>query len=496
MHAPRHTLPVMRAARARLVSLALSAAWLSACSPGDEHSAAERSPGFVAARVAELETAVSRDASPAASDVDVSASLRAGVERIAVTSGEVRSALLEEIAALGDAAVPRLVALIADASTDDVLLAAALDALAAVDTPHASNVLAGFVESSPRAFLRARAAFELGRMRHDHVVVRLLARIPHETDAEAAIWIANTLGRFGNWAGVDGLLALARRGHAGARERLDELARDAGFDDPEALARAWKRGDPDRRLRDVAPSTRLRLEVWRAIAALASDDARVARTAHCALGHSSAWVTEPLCQALADADARIRTGVANALRDMGPRARTAGVALMRALDDADTRAAVLEALGAIGHPPALARIVQELRRRESDALVRASAARALGSLALPAAIPPLTSAIEAHEPREVRHAAALALAALDRARDAAPVLAEALTDDDVDAAAAEAALESWLASEAATDGNLRALLALWKSLDEPPGIRPGAESVAKRRAERAALVRRALGSGH
>jgi HEAT repeat protein len=473
-----------------LVALAFA---LAACRP-DPAPPAFALERVVAPTIAALETEVARDVRASASaEADLDEHVRGLVFDLPGVRGQMRELQLAEIGELGDPAVTVLAAVLADPRTDDGPRAAAVDGLAAIDSPSSVAQLAGQAESARIPWVRAYAANALARSKQDHFVPRLILRLKYETDSATVVELATTLTRFGNYSGLDGLFVLRQNSVAEvaslANERLATLAAAAGVADGDALWRAWNGSDPAVSLAIPEPSARHRLEIWKRIALLTEHDLRAVDDARFVLSRSAAWVVEPLCRALHDEDVYTRVHAAQCLQRMGPRGTTAGPSLMAALGEPRLAPAATLALGSIAYPACVGEVARRVERG-FDPELRVAAAQALGPLNLPAGVEPLKKALAADEPIDLRQAAALSLLMLGHDREATKFLVECLTLPGADADAAEAALDGWLAklvSPAAQEVHAR-----WQALAGPPGTTPAPQAVVERQHARAALLAPAL----
>ncbi len=472
------------------IALALA---LAACQP-DPAPPAFPLERIVAPTIAALEAEVLCDvrASPPA-EAELEDHVRGLVFDLSGARAPLRELQLGELGELGDPAVPVLAAVLADPRTADGPRAAAIDGLCAIDSPAAVAHVAGQVESAQLVWVRAYAANGLARTQQDHIVPRLILRLEYETDSAAMIELATTLARFGNYAGLDGLFALRQHPQpevaARASERLSQLADAAGVAPVDALWRAWNGNDPATSLTGPEPSARHRLEIWKRIALLTEHDLRAVDDARFILSRSAAWVVEPLCRALHEDDVRTRVHAAQCLQRMGPRATTAGPALLAALGEPRLAPAATLALGSIAYPACVAEVARRVERG-FDPELRVAAAQALGPLNLPAGVGPLVKALAVDEPIDLRQAAALSLLMLGRDRDATQFLVECLTLPGADADAAEVALDGWLAklaSPGATEVHTR-----WQALAGPPHTTPSEVAAVGRQRARAALLAPAL----
>lgn len=470
-------------------SQALLALALCACAP---EPAAPPFPleSVALPAIVALEAEVVRDVRAEAPPVpDLEERVRGLVFDLPGARGAMRTLQLGQISELGDPSVPVLAAVLSDPRTADGPRAAAVDALAAIDSPRAAGHVAAQVEGASQAWLRAHAARALANTRQDQVVPRLLLRLKYETDPASVIELATTLAHFENHAGLDGLFALRHsstsEASALAIERLAQVAAAAGVADGETLWRLWNTGDSDGRLKAEVPSTRHRLEIWRRIALLSEHDPRTVDDARFVLARTGAWVVEPLCRALHDVDVNTRVHAAQCLQSMGARATGAGPTLLAALGEPSLAPAAALALGAIAYPACVGELSRRVERG-FDPTLRVAAAQALGPLNLSAGIEPLTRAIAPDEPIDLRQAAAQSLLRLGRAAGAVELLVECLTLPGADAGAAESALDTWIGKlDTPAAQNVRAS---WNALAGPPHTTPTADAVAERQRARAELL--------
>lgn len=391
---------------------------------------------------------------------------------------------------VGPAAVPRLAAALASDRLPAEERVAAAELLASLNHPAATEALLGQLSNAPEAWLRRWCAWHLASVPDDAVVPRLLFRLKYESDHEAVVWLATALGRHRNYAGAAVLADLARSSpsesvRTQAAQQLAELASDAGCG-PDELAPTWSSVDAGR-LPQPSPSPRLQQAAWLLVSQMSSEhfQLRGVDDARYVLSHMGAWVADEVAQALADSDDHTRLHAAQVLERMGPRAVSAGPALVKALADASVAPTAAEALGRVGYPPAVAALAARTAPEEPHEL-RVAAVRALGRTGVAdglAAVRPCFA--EAGNPHDLRLAAATALVLLGAGDEAAPWLVGELPDFDD----AEVALETWLAAgaERGRSGFAEALAA-WREDAGPPGVIPTLEAAAARRRSRAARL--------
>lgn len=408
--------------------------------------------------------------------------------------GKLRALALRDGADLGVAIVPLLAAVVDDAKRDPDERRFALEVLGGIDAPAAADVLTKYIDIQKmrEPWVRAQAAFQLVKQGSDHWLPRVISQLKYESDGETVIWMAAALAKHGNFAGVEGLRVLAASGatdevRADAAAKFAELAQTAGFASTDALYAAWYGTDPEKKLPHVAPSQRLELEMWKQIAQLEAFDLRLVDDARFSLSRSADWILDPLIAALHDDQVHVRSGVAQALERMGPRANRACAELARALDEPRVAGDAAIALGAIGCQDALALLVERtLPGRDEE--VRTPAAVALGRLGGAAVVAPLEKLLAPEEPVDLRQAAAQSLLSIGAHPRAFRELVVCLTKASADASAAESALEASLARDATTgDDAAQKRLADWRAIGADITGTPTPEQAAKRRAARAQL---------
>ncbi len=479
----------------RALALALGAACaLCACSE------AERDPGAPPAYELRAVGRAALAALPAppptpAPDAALVARLREQIVGRASLQGKMRALVLDEVAGQADAAVAAARAVLDDPQAGDEASLSALEVLGAVATPAALETLAGLVDIQRchEPWKRARAAYEASRIDADVAVPALCAQLKYETDGETVVWIATYLARQRVYAGLDGLRFLAGgRAEPDVRElaaaTLAEIAREAGFDDPDALHAAWNGADPERRVPRKEPSDALRAAIWRRVADLGVFDLKQVDDARFVLSRSPWWVTDVLVQALHEEEEHLRACVAQSLERMGPRAAAACAALVEALAEPRTAPAMAKALAAIGCADAVEPLVR-CTEPGAGADLRHAAARALAALGGQRATDALVALLAQADAPDLRQTAAEGLVALGEGARGAALLQECLTRPGADHHAAETALEAWLEREASAGGApARDALAAWQALAGEPGRTASVAEAEARHRARAALL--------
>jgi HEAT repeat protein len=292
--------------------------------------------------------------------------------------------------------VPKVLALVGDADEDVRFRAVYLLGCLGSGAAEAVPTLVKLVLADDRA-LGSIASEALGQIGGTSAVAPLVGALG-EGAAERRALVAFTLGRLGppaREAATPGLLALTE--HEDPRPRAAAVFALARVEAPEATARAL------RALEDAEPNVRM-VGCDALVQLEASDEVALA-----------------LAKALErERDENARAGLARGLVAMGDRAGPAVPALVAALDDPDpmVQECVLAALGNVGPAaaPALTRLVARLEAaglephtEEWTVLVRIGAASA-----------PAVAKWVGHAHRDVRAAAARALAAIGPgAREAA-----------------------------------------------------------------------------
>jgi HEAT repeat protein len=443
--------------------------------------------------------AVSKPPEPPAPDRELVTHLREQIADRAHLQGKLRALALSDIVATPDAAIAAADALLSDASVSDEAKRSALEVLGGIDTPASAKALAKRIDiqTSHAPWIRATAAFEVGRLSSDAVIPELCAQLKYETDGDTVVWIAALLAKHKNFCGLDGLRVLSVSGltpevQDHARSMLAQIASDAGFTDADALYAAWNSADPERKVPREEPSPELRTEIWRRVAALRVFDLKLVDDARFVLSRSPWWVIDVLVAALHEEVPQLRTCVAQSLERMGARASAACPELVRALDEPRMAPAVATALAGIGCRDALEPLVR-CTQKGRDAELRHAAARALGVLGSQPAIDALAQLFAKADTADLRQTAAESLVGLGQGALGAQMLVECLAQPGADHDTAETALELWL-DKSARDGNAAAKEALeaWRALAGDPRETPTVAKVTERHKARAELMRARL----
>lgn len=416
----------------------------------------------------------------------------------ATSEPEMRALAIEDLVRFGAPTEPVLRDALHDEERDAAERIAAAEALGRRDTPYAALVLVELLDREVGPWLKAHAAWALGLGEQDWVVPRLARRLRYEVDREAWIWLARTLARFHNFAGVVGLQDVAANDadaslRALAADALAELCAEHGFDDATNLNWHWQIANVDGRLPPEITSERQKLEIWRFVRDLGDFQLRPVDDARFALSNLGEPAAHVLAEALREEEDHVRLHAAQTLGRMGPRGHVAGPELVATLDDPVAGAEAAQALGAVAYKDAEAELIRRLEPSTGLEL-RVACARALGGLRLPSSTDALSRWVEAREPVDLRAACATSLltcAPPSACRSAVTLLAELMSGaGGIDPAQPERALGAWLARSAnAGSAAAQEVLESWNALDRGTASGPqDPELERQRRAARAALL--------
>lgn len=288
--------------------------------------------------------------------------LEAALSAYAGNDAKSRELAVADLRVQGEALAPAFAAVLARAKDEPARAAAAVAALGAWGSVAARETLCAALERSSEAWLRARCAFELGRLDDPALQPRLVLRLKYELDGETVLWLADALARQGNLSGLEGLQVLSGRTgdewlSTTARQKADELAvaRGAGFGGE--LLRRHANG----LVSDAGTSPAFECAAWRMIARLALFDLRQVDDARFVLARMEDGVVPLLARALVDENRYVRLHAAQCLERRGPRGRGAHAALVAALGDASIASAAAPALGASEDGRAAAPLAAALR---------------------------------------------------------------------------------------------------------------------------------------
>ena len=406
------------------------------------------------AAVARLSAELGELLAPTGGETDLPEHVAGLLETIPAADAGLAHVAREELFGLAPHSLPLLAAWLDDAERPGGQRIAAIEAIGHADTRWAGEMLLKRIEAMrerkhDEGWVRAHCAWRLGLGTQDWIVPRLIRHLRYETDHETVIWIVRALAKFENLSGLDALYVIRRDAKTqelrdSANLALYELARERGFDEPDALSRAWHAGDP--KLADPEPSPAHQLEIWRVIAGFREWQLRGVDDGRFTLARENRTAAKLLAEALSDSDRYIRTHAAQSLERMGRRARTAVPALIAQVDDPEAGIFVLEALGALGEESVEAPLLARLEPGHSLE-VRTAAARGLASLGLESSSQKLEAFAAEGNPRDLRFACACARLRCSPA-DAPAALVKFVTDDYAsgigETASSELALAAWL----------------------------------------------------
>ena len=279
--------------------------------------------------------------------------VRGLTEMLSVSKGSMRELALADARTLGPGAIGELIALAVDEELGFGLRATALEVLAALEDPRAEIALLELLRTLTEADLRTHAAWRLAEGQADCIVPALVLRMKYENDLSVLQWIATALARRGNFAGIEHLLAWGddarhRAQREAARATGDALAIEAGYENADTLVAAWRGGDPQGLPSPEQHSVDYELACFLWMQRLGDYQLRGVDDSRYVLSRLDSAAAVFMGAALADENVYVRTHVAQALGRMGPRAKPAVPALMRALADPSIGARAAGALGAIG----------------------------------------------------------------------------------------------------------------------------------------------------
>jgi HEAT repeat protein len=254
------------------------------------------------------------------------------------------------------------------------------------------------------AAVRGACAWQLGERGVAAAIPEILWRIRNETDPLTRVWMADALAKLGNDSALPTLaLAMGDSGTAddagqSAIRILTEAGRPPG-DEPTwdalrggltELHDAWVR--TGRRLNadaggPVSFDKDLEARVAQCLIDLTDFQLRPVDRARTVLKNLGAGVVPWLELGVTAEEPYLRMHVLEVARDVGRPAQPLGPSILPLLNDPLTKTAAAVALGAVGHAPALAPLVEALR--SGDAELSVAAADGLGRLGDRAAIGPL-----------------------------------------------------------------------------------------------------------
>lgn len=402
-----------------------------------------------------------------------------------------RDAAKGAVQELGPAVVGHLSALLLDKEEASETRRISAILLAAIGADAAVEPLVEVFETSDEVWLRRVAVWAIGESGSDAFTLRLILRLKYEVDSECVIWLADSLSRVGNLAGLDGLVNLTYSGEQSiadlARARLADLAERSGTESAEEMTSLWESADASR-LREKSASSALRLATWKKVSELSSEhfQLRGVDDARFILSRLGPWAAELIAEALLDTDSHLRLHSIQVLERMGARAKVAGPALINALPDSIVGHAAAEAIGRIGYVEALAVLDAGCDARHDHEL-RVACVRALGSLASLDSLPRLLDLFNTEaSPADLKLASADALIRCEHGDPVADYLVGQMTEVGADARGAEVSLERWLVlgaqeerqvqAKRLSDSALEAVAAATSEVSDE-GVAQAAESV-------------------
>jgi len=413
-------------------------------------------------------------------------------------TGALRDTVFDELDSLERDARPFLLRSMLDIAREEAARLAALELASHLGGELVVQVFVEVLRSSEEAWLRSHCAYRLGELGSDELVPELLHRLQYERDDDAAIWLARSLARRKNFAGLPGLFVVWERGddarRASAEARLIEIAQELGLSDAGAVRAAWETGDPERVLPTPDRGPGWERAVWDWIARMNDFQLRPVDDARVVLLGLSSEALPLLTRALRDEDEYVRVHTAQVLERMGVRARPAVPELVAALRDPGACDEAAAALGEIGGDGAGEALLAALEPAGSLDL-RIAAARALGQLQYGQAEAALAALLDDAEVAvDLRQAAAESLVYLEVAAPPLEALLEWIPSGLVEPSTSEAALRWWLGQRAAQpDPEAQAALEAWDAAGVyPTGQVPSLEQSRAVRAERVELVRALL----
>jgi HEAT repeat protein len=406
-------------------------------------------------------------------------------------------AAFDDAKAQGDSLLPVFAGILSGTSNTDDEKRAAARLLAGVGTPAAAQYLLGQLESNRDEGIRAICAWKIGDMGFDFVIPSLVKRLKYEKARSVTPWLALSLSKLDNFAGVAYLITVANLDgtDSDAAAQLQGIAIEAGFSDGYALNSVWLAGDLDNKLPQSPRSQRYEREVWRLIDHLQDfqlrgvDDSRFVLSS---LGKSAVPI---LGQALHDESSYVRSHVAQVLLRMGGRGQGAGGDLIAGLNDNILAPYAAEALGAIKFPSAESALLRSTGVGFDPGL-RLAAVRGLKQLGLDSSAPALRELLAEPDFPELAQAAAEALVTCGYGDEVAGKLlsiASGAADSGLDPDTSLWALRWWVADRSLGGDELAAQVKnAYDALAPIPGIPPTTQEDRQRRQERLALFSKAL----
>jgi HEAT repeat protein len=414
------------------------------------------------------------------------------------TAGPAMSdAAFDDAKSQGDSLLPVFAGILSGSShsTDEKRAAARL--MAAVGTPAAANYLLGQLESNRDESIRAVCAWKLGDMGYDFVIPGLIRRLKYEKAQSVTPWLALSLSKLDNFAGVAYLVTVADwEGPAsGSAAQLQSIADSVSVADGYTLNNIWLSGDLDGKLPQSARSERYEREVWRLIDHLQDFQLRGVDDSRFVLSSLGKTAVPILSQALHDESSYVRSHVAQVLLRMGGRGQFAGPDLVAGLADEILAPYAAEALGAVQYPAAESALLR-CTAASYDSGLRVAAVRGLKRLGLDSSAPTLRGLLAEPDFPELAQAAAEALVTCGFGNEVAGrllLIAQGAAQSGLDPDTSLWALRWWAADRSAGgEETARTLVEAYDAFAPPPGIPPTTQEDRERREARLALFDAAL----
>jgi len=288
------------------------------------------------------------------------------------------------------------------------------------------------------ANMRSIAAHELGGLGHQASILPLLKRLKYEQDPAVLVWVAASLTKLGNHAGLPKLVSLMERAgtapQAGlqAIEILKALGIATGVQPTYGQLKVWLR-DQHRKWRHTGtveggkwpakPDALTAARIAQHLTRLEDFQLRPVDDARFVLVRAGVLSLDLLAEAVQANEPYLRNHALEIVRDLGRPARSLRPKILPLLADPLSRSFAVQALGNIGALEALPHLLAMLHSPEAE--LRAAAAEALGPLGSKDAIAPLKAVLaDEKEMMDVRVRAAFSLAIFELERPAFQFLEE------------------------------------------------------------------------
>ncbi|MEO0649294.1 MAG: HEAT repeat domain-containing protein [Planctomycetota bacterium] len=365
---------------------------------------------------------------------------------------------MADLVALGDRLVVAAYEVALDRSLSPGQRLAAVDALAALASEPALEVLFRVQRDATDApYLRARSAWRIGELGLEETVPQLTLRLKYEIDPEAILWLTWALARLGSLAGYAGVVEMLESWDLTEAQRATiaahaaELEEPYGVGTPHELLALWNAPPSEVHWAERGQAYDRAVLLW--IERLEEYDLRVIDEARFLLPRLDQRGADLLAETLRDEGLYRRIHAAQCLGRMDGRALHRLDDVLAACHRPDTAERALEALAGIGGERARQAIEDRLAPHR-PAELRITAAYALGDLGDREAIPALEGAWPTpgeRGARELEQALAVALAELGQEAAMLPRLARDLTDPALSPVPSRDGVVAWLESIAETD---------------------------------------------